>query len=193
MCLWQHCVNSKGYGCVTVNKVSVLVHRYALESKIGRALAKNELACHSCDQPKCYNPNHLWVGSNSDNMRDILAKGRRDGIKLTKTQVKAIKDKIFAGCSVDELVSEYGVSARHIRDITACRAWGSLTVGNSATTSQVIKGSANGNSRLTENKVLEIRRLLAEGRSQRSCAALLGVSLTSVGDIHRGRTWGHLS
>lgn len=53
-------------------------YRYIYESIFG-PLSKNEFLCHKCDNPMCVNPSHLFVGSQADNMKDAVAKGRPIG------------------------------------------------------------------------------------------------------------------
>lgn len=51
-------------------------HRVALELKLGRPIKPGYLACHSCDNRICCNPEHLWEGTPRDNALDSKAKGR---------------------------------------------------------------------------------------------------------------------
>lgn len=50
---------------------------------VGRELTKDEVACHKCDYPPCINPEHLWVGTVSDNTQDRIKKGRDHHSSLT--------------------------------------------------------------------------------------------------------------
>lgn len=65
-----------GYGCFIRGGKTVYSHRWALELTLGRPLGPRMLACHTCDNPPCCNPAHLFEGTFTDNFRDAVAKGR---------------------------------------------------------------------------------------------------------------------
>jgi hypothetical protein len=56
-------------------KTQVLVHR-AVAYQVYGDLAVDKYVCHSCDKPLCCNPDHIWVGSQYENVHDMLTKGR---------------------------------------------------------------------------------------------------------------------
>jgi hypothetical protein len=104
--------DKKGYGRGYGDLKSILTHRYIywFYKKRDKITWENFnktglLVCHSCDNPSCNNPDHLWEGTDADNMSDAVNKGRfpcRKGekngrSKLTKDQVLEIlksKEKI---------------------------------------------------------------------------------------------------
>lgn len=67
---------TRGYGQIRSGGRVVYAHRFALEQALGRKLAAHELACHTCDNPACVNPAHLWPGTHRDNAADSVRKGR---------------------------------------------------------------------------------------------------------------------
>ncbi len=82
------CFGKHGYGVVGFRRKFWRAHRLALVLYLGRPLNKNELACHKCDNRKCCNPNHLFVGSPADNMHDMIKKGRkRVGSRASQTKL----------------------------------------------------------------------------------------------------------
>lgn len=64
------------YGEIRVSNTKTLrAHRVAYELSVG-PIPDGMSICHSCDNPLCVNPNHLWAGTHKDNMRDMAQKGR---------------------------------------------------------------------------------------------------------------------
>lgn len=75
---WTGCLNSCGYGRTFLGGKHVYAHRLMFEAHNG-PLGEGLQALHRCDNPKCVNPDHLFAGTRSDNMRDMVAKGRHAG------------------------------------------------------------------------------------------------------------------
>lgn len=73
--VWTRATIRGGYGQATVGKKHVLAHRRSYELFVGPVPDKT-LVLHSCDNPACINPAHLFLGTPLANMRDMLAKGR---------------------------------------------------------------------------------------------------------------------
>ena len=67
--------NVNGYGRIRINKKLILAHRFVWEMVNG-LIPKDLDVLHSCDNPSCVNPKHLWVGTHQDNMDDRDKKGR---------------------------------------------------------------------------------------------------------------------
>ena len=83
---WQGCLNTKGYGQISVTGRMTLVHRIAWTLAVG-PIPEGMFVCHRCDNPPCcqtdptegYPNGHLFLGTNADNLADMSAKGRGRG------------------------------------------------------------------------------------------------------------------
>lgn len=80
--LWTGTTNLRGYGILARNNTMQLAHRFSYELHKG-VIPDGMFVCHSCDNPPCVNPDHLWLGTNADNVSDMVAKGRARG-RLSK-------------------------------------------------------------------------------------------------------------
>ena len=119
---WVGYQTNKGrYGAINNDGKRLLVHRVSYEIHKGE-IPDGMLVCHNCDNMTCVNPQHLWLGSNNDNMQDKMKKGRhrvRADCKYTKEEILAVKDLIKAGFSTyfiaKKFNEKYGVLAHIIR------------------------------------------------------------------------------
>lgn len=129
--IWTRYKNKKGYGIISINKRPILVHRFSYEYYYG--IVDNSLCvCHSCDNPSCANPNHLFIGTHKDNMQDAAKKnrntyGERNGrAKLSAKQVEEIRNKYIP---YSKTLGTYGlartfcVSPTIIFDIIHYKRW----------------------------------------------------------------------
>ena len=68
---WQDFCDKFGYGHFRTKVRMIRSHRYSLQLSVGRTLEPHECACHKCNNTSCVNPNHLYVGSQKENMQDM--------------------------------------------------------------------------------------------------------------------------
>lgn len=99
----------KGYGYFSAGGRMLPASRWVLEQTLGRELVAGEFACHRCDTPLCCNPDHLFLGSNADNMADASRKGRLSK-KLSPADVLAIREAMAGGAFGTDLAIRYGVA-----------------------------------------------------------------------------------
>jgi hypothetical protein len=81
---WQGRKNDNGYGMLTVDGVETYAHRHFFALEHG-PIPEGMKACHTCDNPPCVNPAHLFLGTTRDNAVDASAKGRTRNGRRDKT------------------------------------------------------------------------------------------------------------
>lgn len=115
--IWNLSHNSEGYGQSKPVNGSRKAHRTSWFAYYG-TIPSGRLVLHKCDNKCCVNPNHLFLGSHSDNMKDAAKKGLlgplKASIKLSNQQVAAIR---CSSLSNRQLGREYGVSHAQISRI----------------------------------------------------------------------------
>jgi transposase-like protein len=122
---WQGCIGKNGYGMLGVgNKRVVQAHRAAYAAFNGE-FDESLFVLHRCDNRKCINPDHLFVGTRFDNMRDMSAK-RRDGptrSKLSPSDVQSIFERLANGASNLDVAREFGVHPNTVSNIRRGKYW----------------------------------------------------------------------
>lgn len=108
--LWTKNKDKDGYGKIYYAKKHFRVHRLMFFLKTGID-PTNKLICHSCDNPKCANPDHLFAGTPLSNMQDKVEKGRlrnqhidkthcKNGHEFTKENTRFSKDRKRRTCEI---------------------------------------------------------------------------------------------
>ena len=130
---WKGAHKATGYGRFSVENPATgdyeqkQAHRVAYELFVG-SIPEGMSVLHSCDNPNCVRPDHLRVGTASDNLQEAYDKGRATqvgeanaGHKLTEEDIKEIRasNKLHR-----ELAEEYGVCRSNISLIKLGRSWG---------------------------------------------------------------------
>lgn len=125
---WTGCVAPNGYGKVFSQGRQRTAHRVAWEEAYG-PVAKGLDVCHHCDNRRCVNLAHLFVGTRADNMRDAAAKRRTThgerswSAKLTASQVREIRQLTAEGVGQRELARRFGVTQGTIWPLLRGRTW----------------------------------------------------------------------
>ena len=120
--LWIGVCNKGGYGKLKISHSrSMAAHRYAYQA-YGGEIQNGLCVCHRCDTPSCVNPDHLFVGTMTDNMRDRHAKGRtrwcagskNGNAKITVEQVREI---MLSTSTAVQTAKVYGLHESTVRAI----------------------------------------------------------------------------
>lgn len=74
--IWQGQKNHRGYGLKYHRRFNLQVHRTLYQITHHRNLDRWDYVCHTCDVTSCVNPTHMWIGSPSDNQKDMQRKRR---------------------------------------------------------------------------------------------------------------------
>lgn len=129
---WTASKHKQGYGWFRLNKKMQMAHRISYQLYIG-SIKEGLLVCHHCDNPRCVNPGHLFLGTDTDNVQDCVKKGRnrygdnageKHGLsKLTDEQVSAIRTMWSNGAHGVDLAKEFSVSQANISLIVHHRRW----------------------------------------------------------------------
>lgn len=117
---------SKKYKALRFNDKAILAHRASYILHHG-PIPKGLCVCHKCDNPSCTNPEHLFLGTYQDNVKDMMAKKRniitRPSAKLTIPQVKEAKKMIREGYDIKDIAHKFKVKYRTIHDIKIGKSW----------------------------------------------------------------------
>lgn len=124
--LWTGPKKPNGYGAVLMGDRTtphLQAHRVAYELAFG-LIGSGLCVCHRCDQRNCVNPKHLFLGTNSDNMRDAAAKGRLSvpkpkSRKVSDDQVAEIRALVASGLSQRIVRERFGLSSAFISQVIA--------------------------------------------------------------------------
>ena len=122
---WQGGRHKYGYGVKWHKGKQQLTHRLAYCEAIGLDITdiKGRCVLHTCDNPPCVNPDHLWLGTRRDNAQDRDRKGRGDWsgrAKLTASQVLSIRADTRL---LREIADDYGVSLSAVSLIKKRKTW----------------------------------------------------------------------
>jgi ribosomal protein S14 len=166
---WTGASNHLSYGqmlwidrVVNATRISWWIHH-------GYMPMRHEHVCHRCDVPSCVRPDHLFLGSARDNVRDCIQKGRfkflaaRSGVKnnkakMTRAKVRKARRMREQGATISAIAREFGLARSTTREIVYGRNWrfdpDVVTVPRGKTSAK-----------LTDEQREEVRRIVA-GKSE---------------------------
>ena len=194
--LWAGSMDRDGYGVfrgavsgVTFTKA----HRFSYALHSGDLLVGMQ-ALHTCDNPRCVNPDHLFSGTIADNMADKAKKGRsrapagehHHGVVLTELQVKTILKDARPHALI---AADYGVMPSTIGSIKQRVSWKHIKEDAVHAPRIGQRGEKFYAAKLKEEDVIFIR---TSGMKGKELAEKFGVSQQTITDIRKFRSWTHI-
>ncbi len=147
---WSGSLSGRGYGQVRIANKCRPVHRVVMEAEIGRLLPSGVFVCHRCDNPKCARIEHLFIGTQKDNMLDAKSKGRMkmmfepghrtpyeklprgEKAKWSKLRVQDVIEmrrmKRELGYGAKRLGKLFGISKSTAHDVLSRRTWAHVPI-----------------------------------------------------------------
>jgi hypothetical protein len=123
--IWKGAGKGNGYGNIRMKTFNITAHRRSYELFIGDVPAGLDV-CHTCDNRYCVNPDHLFVGTRSENMADCQAKGRAAGGNrkhLTEAVVQDVRQRLAAGHSPRKIATQKDIDYHTITAIKEGRRY----------------------------------------------------------------------
>lgn len=197
---WLESTSTDGYGKFKLDHHTLRSHRLAYVLSNKEQIPDDMWVLHTCDNPLCCNPDHLWLGDNSDNQQDMVKKGRYNsksdykkimrGVKNGKSKLtnkdvheirKMYKDK---NIPLKRISGKFNVSQQTVVDVATGKTW------------THIKGKCEPCKRkdkrrkLSFKKAHHIRKLYKSGKySQTDLSEKYNVSLTLIGFVIKNKIW----
>ena len=202
---WIGAKNGSGYGNFFFKGKTDKAHRVSWMIDKLKAIPRDMCICHKCDNRGCVNPSHLFIGTQQENMDDMVKKGRQgsydhSGEKhprthLTDRCVRNIRSLIVMGASGKNIARIYKIDSRAISSIKVGKNWANVaaTDGLQGKLNSIEwVGSRSKNAALTECDVIKIREGIKQGQSGRSLSRDYNVSPMTISFIKNRKTWKHI-
>jgi hypothetical protein len=125
--IWQRSTSDFGHGVISVGGRkgrNERAHRMAYQLFV-ESIPEGEVVRHRCDNPACINPKHLVLGSQYDNVRDMMRRHRHISgfAKLNPDKVVEIRERMALGALQYEVAVDYRVTERTVQNIVSRETW----------------------------------------------------------------------
>ncbi|QAU06626.1 HNH endonuclease [Gordonia phage WilliamBoone] len=125
---WQAATNESGYGIYRLSGRNYRAHRLSYAESVGFDIDDPRIVVRhrSCDNPPCCNPSHLSAGDQTDNIGDMVEKGRQRGSRhsrLSKIDIIRLQRLSGAGWPQTRIADELGVTQPYVSMILSGQRW----------------------------------------------------------------------
>lgn len=135
--LWVGCLDNNGYGRLSRCDRVLYAHRMSY-LKYNGEIPQNMEVCHRCDVKRCCNPDHLFLGTHSDNIKDMYSKGKGNtggytlpafegsknpNAKLKEEDIDRIKDLFDEGYRQKYIAEMFNITQGHVSSIINNKKW----------------------------------------------------------------------
>jgi len=200
---WLYGKFSDGYGQFHIFGNNIRAHRFSYMCFNG-IITSEQYVCHTCDNPICVNPYHFFIGDAELNSKDMVLKNRsltgssNPNCILSDGDVLKIINNIESGKYIDlaDISNDWNISQRRLRSILN----GSRLNHIDPQSLKMIRikilnlsrpGESNGNSKLLDRDVYEIRELLPY-HTNVELGKMFGVSRSTISNIRSNKLWKHI-
>lgn len=193
---WKGNADRDGYGLFH-GEYGGQIHNRA--HRFSYALHKGKIptllyVCHSCDTPRCVNPDHLFLGTSRDNSDDKYTKGRAN-MPFGETHQSAVLTEAQAVAILSDprphsqIAAEYKVHIQTISSLKTRASWAHLGIEKGVKAPRISPRRGKSKAGITPEIVREIRASTERGVD---LAARFGIKPQDVSDIRHRRSWAHI-
>ncbi len=187
---WTAGINYYNYSQFTIGGTHYLGHRFIYECFNGPVDFDLVVRHYVCNNPSCVNPKHLKIGTQKENIEDMMLAGRqsKNTEYLNKKQVLEIKELLDSGVKIKIIAEKFNIHIQSVSNIRRGNYWSDITgIKNGDYSTNLNHGI------LLRDQVLEIKKLFDLGIKSKIIAEKFNISEYNISHIRRGNFWSNIT